>query len=261
LNDAKSKKEIAKKLGDAEQVGKYNVFPYQIMTTLQNMEAEVPQVIRGALEDALDIATQKVPDLGDSVAVLVDVSGSMSSPITGNRGTVTTKTCCRDVAALIASVVLKKNPEAWIVAFDTSARRITNLNPRDSVLTNTQKINTPGGGTDVSCGLNYIRKSGCKAKTVIIVSDNESWFNGVSGYYGYGRATNAASEWKKYSTVDAKGAKLICIDITPNKTTQVPDDKSVLNIGGFSDSVFDVISAFVKGDKDHFVDVVKKTEL
>ncbi len=259
FTDKKLVKLVADKLSDAEQVGRFNVFPYQIMTTLQNLDAEVPQTIRVALQDALDLATNKVPELGDSVAVLVDVSGSMGSPVTGNRGTVTTKTRCVDVAALIASCVLRKNPDATIVQFDTSARELS-LNPRDSVLTNAQKVAANGGGTDVSCGLRYIRKKGCKAKTVIIVSDNESWFSGRTSY-SWNRSTDSAQEWQKYSTVDVKGAKLICIDLTPNTTTQVPDAKNVLNVGGFSDNVFDVVNAFVSGDKDHFVEVIKKVKL
>ncbi len=258
FNDKKLVKEVISKISDPTQVATRNVFPYQLMTTFQNLDTAVPNTIGMAIQDALDIATSKIPDLGDSVAVLVDVSGSMSGPVTGNRGTATTKTTCRDVAALIASCVLRKNPDAWIVTFDTSARQIK-LNPRDSVMTNAGKISTPGGGTNVACGLNYIRKNGCKAKTVIIVSDNESWFN--TRTYGYGLATGAAEEWKKYSTVDVPTAKLFCIDLTPNATTQVPDSRNVLNIGGFTDNVFDVVNAFVYGGKDHFVDVVKKVKL
>ena len=39
-----------------------------------------------------------------------------------------------------------------------------------------------------------------------------------------------------------KNAKLALIDIVPNSSTQVHDDKNVLNVGGFSDSVFEIIS-------------------
>ena len=253
FEDKELTKTLVSKVRDPELVRKFNVFPYQLMTTYQNVDSDVPSSVKNALQDALDIAVDNTPNLGD-VAVLVDVSGSMSDPITGRRGTVTTKTSCRDVAALIASCILRRSDNATIVAFDSHAREL-NLNARDSVMTNAAKISTPGGSTDVSCGLNYIRKKGCKAKTVIIVSDNQSWLN--QGYCG----TAAAIEWAKYSGTDVKDAKLICIDLTPNTTVQVPNSKNVLNIGGFSDTVFDVIANFTKCDNDHFVDLVKAVEL
>ena len=42
-------------------------------------------------------------------------------------------------------------------------------------------------------------------------------------------------------------AKLVCIDLQPYATTQAAEREDVLNIGGFSDHVFDVIAEFAKG--------------
>lgn len=254
---------IARKLADKTEVVKNNAFPYQLLTTFQNIDEVVPMSVRLALQDALDAATDNVPSFGNEVAVLVDVSGSMGSAVTGDRGSVTTKTRCVDVAALIASCVLRKNPDAWIVQFDTTARRL-HLNPRDSVMSNAQRIAANGGGTDVGCGLHFIRKGGCRAKTIIIVSDNQSWFNGSYATYsvwGGSRGTAAAAEWQKYHDVDVKGAKLICIDLQPNTTVQIKDDKDVLNVGGFSDSVFTVAKSFVDGGRDHFRQVIENVSL
>lgn len=255
FDDKKLTKTLVERIRDPELVKKFNVFPYQLMTTVQNIDG-VPTPIINALQDALDISTSNVPDLGD-VAVLVDTSGSMSHAITGNRGSVTSKTSCVQVACMIASCIARNSSNPTIVRFDTIASEVK-MNTRDSVLTNAGSIPNTGGGTDIACGLHFIRKKGCKAKTVIIISDNESWFQGTGGYYG--RGTQAAAEWAKYCG-DVKGAKLICIDLTPNKTVQVPDSKNVLNIGGFSDAVFDVIANFVEGDSDHFVNVIKKVDL
>jgi 60 kDa SS-A/Ro ribonucleoprotein len=264
FNDKDVVKQVVSKLSDKTEVLKNNAFPYQLMTTFQNISDDVPMSIKLALQDALDAATDNVPSFGNEVAVLVDVSGSMSSPVTGTRGDVSTKTRCVDVAALIASCVLRKNPDSWIVQYDTTARRL-HLNPRDSVMSNAQRIAANGGGTDTGCALNFIRKGGCKAKTVIIVSDNMSWINqnGYNGSGGWGRnyGTNAQVEWQKYHDVDVKGSKLICVDLQPNTTVQVKDDKNVLNVGGFSDSVFTVAKSFVDGGRDHFLQVVEKVSL
>jgi 60 kDa SS-A/Ro ribonucleoprotein len=49
--------------------------------------------------------------------------------------------------------------------------------------------------------------------------------------------------------------------LQPNTTVQVKDDKNVLNVGGFSDSVFTVAKSFVDGGRDHFLQVVEKVSL
>jgi 60 kDa SS-A/Ro ribonucleoprotein len=49
------------------------------------------------------------------------------------------------------------------------------------------------------------------------------------------------------------------LDIQPYDTTQHADDKSVLNIGGFSDTVFETVSLFLGGgEKLEKVELKKK---
>ena len=57
---------------------------------------------------------------------------------------------------------------------------------------------------------------------------------------------------------DNAGPKLVCIDLQPYATTQAPDRSDVLNVGGFSDAVFDVISQFTEGSYGarHWVKVI-----
>jgi 60 kDa SS-A/Ro ribonucleoprotein len=42
-------------------------------------------------------------------------------------------------------------------------------------------------------------------------------------------------------------AKLVCIDVQPYGTMQARDRDDILNVGGFSDAVFEMIAAFAKG--------------
>ena len=51
-----------------------------------------------------------VPAFAGKVYVCPDVSGSMSSPVTGHRMGATTAVRCIDVAALVAAALLRKNP-------------------------------------------------------------------------------------------------------------------------------------------------------
>jgi 60 kDa SS-A/Ro ribonucleoprotein len=246
--------ELSTKLKDEKLVRKSNAFPYQLLTTFQAVDSKIPQSLTLALQDALEIATTNVPALNGRTAVCIDTSGSMSSPVTGYRQGATTTTTCVDVAGLMAACVLRQNPNTTIVPFDTMVH-IINVNPRDSIMTNARKLARGGGGTDCSSALRYLNAQGWKGDTVIFVSDNASWYVPPGAGYGYAGRTGMVHEWEILKKRNPK-AKLICIDIQPGSTTQVPDRKDVLNIGGFADSVFEVVANFVNGDSRDFTKVI-----
>ena len=58
-------------------------------------------------------------------------------------------------------------------------------------------------------------------------------------------------------------ARLVCIDIQPYGTTQAAERADVLNIGGFSDAVFDQIADFAAGrmGPDHWVGQIEAVTL
>ena len=56
-------------------------------------------------------------------------------------------------------------------------------------------------------------------------------------------------------------AKLVCIDVQPYGTTQATGRADILNVGGFSDGVFETIARFVSGETRDWVDVIKQVEL
>jgi len=258
FSDTKLTKLVADKLQDEEQVKRAKVFPYQVYTAYQNVDAKVPAKVTVALQKSADLALANIPEFEGQVYVLVDTSGSMKSPVTGHRGSVTTKTTCVDVAALVASAVLRKNPDTKVIPFDTSVHDVR-LNPMDSIVTNAQTLaKFGGGGTNCSEALASINRKNGKGDLVIYVSDNESWVDNS----GYGRGTATMAEWNKYK-VRNPNAKLVCIDITPNSTSQVHDREDILNIGGFSDQVFDVIARFVElgNNKDLWVKTIESVTL
>ena len=55
--------------------------------------------------------------------------------------------------------------------------------------------------------------------------------------------------------------KLVCINIQPYGTTHAPKRSDILNIGGFSDAVFKVVSALLRDEPGRFVADVEATEL
>ena len=58
-------------------------------------------------------------------------------------------------------------------------------------------------------------------------------------------------------------ARLACIDIQPYGTVQAQTRDDVLNVGGFSDAVFEVLAQFAAGQLggEHWVRVIEAMEV
>lgn len=250
---------LAEKLKDAKAIEKSKVFPYQLLTAFKASADTLPWQLNEALQDALEIALKNVPSIAGRVVVCPDVSGSMRKPVTGWRDSATTKARCVDVAGLISAALMRKNPDTLVLPFEGRVVDLR-LNARDSVMTNADRLASIGGGsTNCSAPLAKMNIEGVKADLVIFVSDNESWVD--SGRYS-GKGTEMMKQWNAFKLRNPK-AKLVCIDIQPNGSTQAQERQDILNVGGFSDSVFDIIAAFANGElnADHFVGVIERIAL
>ncbi|MDQ0025376.1 60 kDa SS-A/Ro ribonucleoprotein [Variovorax paradoxus] len=248
---------VAAKLRDPQAVAKARVLPYQLMAAFTAAGAEVPHVVKEALQDAMELALANVPAFEGRVVVCPDVSGSMSSPVTGHRGSATSAVRCIDVAALVAAAVLRRNADARVLPFETKVVSLK-LNPRDSVMTNAAKLAAVGGGgTSCSAPLALLNKEKAQADLVVLVSDNESWADPARG-----RGTATMQEWAVFKQRNPK-ARMVCIDIQPYATTQAQEQADVLNIGGFSDEVFKLLAVYAAGGlgADHWVGVIEETSI
>lgn len=251
---------VATRLKNEKFIKDAKVFPYQLFAAFKNVEAGIPTKVVNSLQDAMEIAVDNVPSFGGKkVFVGVDISGSMTCAITGNRGTATSKIACNEVAALLAAAILKSNEDnCEVFQFDTTCKPMKSLNSRDSVMTNIKKIAFNGGGTDCSSVIRYLNDHSSKGDLVVIISDNMSWvdFNGYNyGHLANSAATPMANAWAAFKSRN-KNAKLVCLDLVPQTSVQVSPSNDVLCVGGFSDSVFDVMREFVsneKSDPDFFV--------
>lgn len=243
---------ITQRLANKEEIKKARAFPYQLLAAYTNADSIVPSMVKNALQQAMEYAIENVPEIDGKVYILPDVSGSMHSPVTGHRAGATTSVRCIDVAALIAAALMRKNPQAEVIPFE---HRIVNikLNPWDSVMTNAQALaRIGGGGTTTSAPLAHLNQQKAKGDMVIFVSDNESW---MDPQHNHGTAT--MQEWDVFKRRNPK-ARLVCIDIQPYVTTPVADREDILNVGGFSDQVFDAISAHAEKGKHDWVQTIKE---
>ncbi|PBC22231.1 MULTISPECIES: RNA-binding protein [unclassified Mesorhizobium] len=250
---------LAARLRDPEEIRRARVFPYQLMVAFTMAGAEVPGVVRDALQDAMEIALDNVPLVKGNVVVCPDVSGSMSSPATGYRKGATSAVRCIDVAALVAAAILRRNPTARILPFENDVVEIR-LNARDTVMTNAAKLAAiGGGGTNCSAPLARLVREKADVDLVVFVSDNQSWVDATAHAH---QGTATMQEWRKLKGLNP-AAKLVCIDIQSHLTTQAKPQADILNVGGFSDRVFDVVGTMLSSnsDPDHWVRTIEAVEL
>jgi 60 kDa SS-A/Ro ribonucleoprotein len=254
---------VAERLTDADEIRRSRQFPYQFLAAYINAAPEVPQKIRAALHQAAEIACGNVPELPGPVVIGLDTSGSMSCPATGWRGRgATTKMRCVDVAALFAAAILRGNPDSVVVPFDTQAYD-ARMDPCDSILSLSERLaKYGGGGTDCSLPMRaantqYSRRAfaGC-----VLLSDMESWVG--TGRHG---STGVMTEWQRFvenqHRLGVTAPKLVCIDIQAYGSTQAPDRGDILNVGGFSDAVFNVVASYLSDDAARFVANVESIQL
>jgi len=247
---------VAAKLRDPAAIRRARVFPYQLLAAWK-MTADVPRAVQAALEEAMELATANVPAVEGKVYVFPDTSGSMTSPVTGHRKGATSKVSCLDVAALVTAALLRKNPDAEVLPFAEGVKK-ARLNPRDTVTTNAAALAAlGGGGTSCSAPLAELNRRRAKGDLVIYVSDNESWVDVRAG-----RGTATMQEWARFKTRSPE-AKLVCIDLQPCATTQAVDQADVLNVGGFSDQVFEVLAQFRRGGvgTEHWAKVIEEVQV
>jgi 60 kDa SS-A/Ro ribonucleoprotein len=248
---------VAARLHDASEIARARVFPYQLLAAYRSVDPSVPSAVRRALEDAMELAIANTPAIAGQVYVCPDVSGSMRSPITGHRKGATTAVRCVDVAALMTAAIVRQNPSSEVLPFEDAVVPM-DLSWRDSVMTNAERLaSIGGGGTCVSAPLAQLNARKAKGELVVVVSDNESWIDA-----NVARGTATMREWNAFRSRNPQ-ARLVLIDLQPYATTQATDREDVLNIGGFSDHVFDVVSEFAAGrlHSDHWVGQIESVAL
>jgi 60 kDa SS-A/Ro ribonucleoprotein len=248
---------VAARLRDASEIARARVFPYQLLAAYRSADPCVPPAVRAALEDAMELAIANVPVIDGQVYVCPDVSGSMRWPITGRRAGASTSVRSVDVAALVTAAILRRNVSAEVLPFEQAVVPV-HLSPRDSVMTNAERLaSVGGGGTAVSAPLAKLNARRAKGELVVIVSDNESWVD-ASG----ARGTATLREWNAFRARNPR-ARLVLIDIQPYLTTQAVEREDILNIGGFSDHVFEVVADFAAGrlNGNHWVGRIESVAL
>lgn len=254
FNNKELVKELADKLSRRDLVLGAKAMPYQLYTTYLNTK-DIPIEISQALKTAVLHSLENVSSIDKKIHIFLDVSGSMHS---GMRENSSIKIL--EVAALFASALMLKNNDVTLVPFDTTCHTLNiDLASLDLFEIAEKLADYGGGGTALSVPMKQLADSGERTDLVIYLSDNESWADS-QWRSGIRSGTSTSQYWENVKKVNPS-AKLICIDLVPRETTQAKDSEDTLNIGGFSDQIFDVITNFANGNSTSWVEAISNIEI
>lgn len=220
--------------------------------------------ILDAIEKALEISCLNIPKLEGNVAILVDDSGSMRGDNGGSsRVSAFSKVNTSMIAHLFASMVMYRQDNVYVGLFgdrliDVPVKRDMRL--LDYTKWHYNEGEKCGGGTEAGIYdfLRKVVKEKKKIDNVIVFSDcqigdaysKHSYYDEFTAWYGTSssdRGEHFHELFKEFRKVNPN-ANFIVVNLRQSGSTSVFDrSQRILNIAGWSDKIFDVITSQCKG--------------
>lgn len=174
--------QVASKLSDPEEVANSRQFPFRFLSAYRSVSSDRWS---HALSQAFDLSLQNIPAFDGRTLVLVDTSGSMSSPMSA-RSTVT----CAEAGGVLGIALAQRNAgNVDLAHFGTTVQPIEvkhGGSALKAVENFTHLIGRAGHGTDIG---NAIRHTYKGQDRVVLVSDMQSHTSAVvpegTFFHGY----------------------------------------------------------------------------
>lgn len=246
-------------LGDGRALARARIHPMAVLLAAKTYGAgrgfrgKLTWTPVGRIVDALDeafyLAFGAVTPTGKRLCLALDVSGSMSAPVSSTK-----LLSCREAAGAMALVTANVEPSYEMVAFTAGgpgcitfgkaygwATGISpvSITPRmrlDTVIRELERL--PMGGTDCALPMRWAAKTRTPVDCFVIYTDNESWAGDM-------HVDQALREYRQRMGI---GAKLVSVALSGDRFTVAnPDDAGQLDVVGFDAATPNVISDFVGG--------------
>lgn len=229
---------------------------YNNQTITATEFAKLKEKVLNAIEDALQISCQNIPELEGNTAILIDHSGSVRGDSGGSsRVSAFSKTTSAMIGNLFGSMMAYQQKNVYIGLFgdrlipvkvDRSQRLLDfNKNSFD-------KGANCGGGTEQGI-YDFFRQAVREKKkidNIIVFSDCQIGSSGSTSWYGTSGTERSATfqdlikQFRKINPL----CNIIVVDIHNTRGNNVfYKPERVLNIAGWSANIFDVIKSNTKG--------------
>lgn len=218
---------------------------------------ELKQNLLDAIEGAIEIACQNIPELEGNCAILVDDSGSMRGDAGGHsRVSAFSKTNSSMIAHLFASMMAWRQHDVYVGLFGDKLIQVPYKRDVKLLDFNKESYNIGarcGGATEkgIYTFLETVVKEEKKIDNIIVFSDCQiGRGGGFTAWYGtdYSERSDHFHElFKKFRKVNPN-ANFIVVNLRQSGGTSVFDkSQRILNIAGWSDKIFDTIKSQTKG--------------
>lgn len=246
---------VTARLRDADEIKRSRLHPINVLVALRTYasghsargdgEWNPVASIVDALDAAFYLAFGNVEPTGKRTMLALDVSGSMTAPMSGLPLT------CREATAALALVTAATEPNHMIVGFTAaggtrgydwrSTAELTPLaiSPRERLDDAIRAVsNLPFGGTDCALPMVYALQNGIEVDTFVIYTDNETWHGQIHPH-------QALDEYRRKTGIDAR---LVVVAMTAtNFSIADPTDAGMLDVSGFDAAVPKLVGDFSAG--------------
>ncbi len=243
-------KRAAVQLADADAIRKARLHPMTALVALKTYEqghgdkgsltwTPVREIV-DALNDAFYLAFDAVEPTGKNHLLALDVSGSMSSPISGMP------ISCRDATAVLAMVTARVEKNWHVVGFTGNSgftRSNTALTPLaispkqrlDDVIRTISGLSF--GGTDCALPMLYAAGENLDVDVFHIYTDNETWAGNVHPHQAL----------QTYRNKSGRAAKLCVVGMTATESTiGDPNDPGTFNVVGLDTATPALLADFAR---------------
>ena len=218
---------------------------------------ELKQNLLDAIEGAIEIACQNIPELEGNCAILVDDSGSMRGDAGGHsRVSAFSKTNSSMIAHLFASMMAWRQHDVYVGLFGDKLIQVPYK--RDVKLLDFNKESYEigercGGATEagIYTFLETVVKEKKKIDNIIVFSDCQIGRGGTfTDWYGSDyndRSQHFHELFKEFRKINPN-ANFIVVNLRQSGGTSVFDkSQRILNIAGWSEKIFDTIKSQCRG--------------
>lgn len=234
---------VASILSNADQVAKSRQLPFRFLSAyreLKKINSPDTPFLMSALELAVKHSAANIEgfDADTSVLLACDVSGSMCHPISP-RSTVE----CYDIGLMLA-MLLKSRCRRVVSGIFGDRWEVVNM-PGDNILQSASELrklySRVGFSTNGFKVIDYLVENKIIIDKVMFFTDCQLW-NSTGGN------TSIERSWNRYRQI-APRAKLYIFDLVGYGQSPLRIlNSGVYLIGGWSDKVFDILSAVDKGE-------------
>jgi len=259
LNDKEAVLKIVDTLTDSKKIKASKMLPFRFYSAWKEMCAFSgygANAVRDALVEALDLSIENLDVIEGFNAILIDTSGSMRYPVSGDS-TITAK----DIALILGAIIYKQGI-GDVYLFANSCQRVTGLSTRSTVIDLVEKFNRVdvGGGTYINVALDEVTRNamrGDKYDNLIILSDNDCYgydehrnvlsFKTMGGYgYSHGSSEYGSVDRQLSEMLRTRVIKRLWINnLLGNKFALANTDDYRKNlITGFSEKFVNIINVY-----------------